>query len=63
MRDIKIEMCPSYSTDLAVARQGVLMDELEQKALAAGIITTDELRRWHKSQEQAAAEGVSFASL
>ena len=61
--DISIGMCPSYVTDLAVGRQGAMMDELEQKALAAGIVTTDELGRWHKSQEQAAADGVFFSSI
>ena len=61
--DITVEMCPIYVTDLAVGRQGALMDELEQKALAAGIITTAELQRWHESQEQAAADGVFFGSI
>jgi hypothetical protein len=39
------------------------MDDLEQQALAAGCVTTNELQHWRNSEEMAAAEGVYFGSI
>jgi SAM-dependent methyltransferase len=63
LKDVSVEMCPIYVTDYAVGRRGTMLDEDEQGALAAGIITDDELRRWHESLEQADAAGVYFCSI
>jgi len=40
----------------------VASDETEKEALTAGIITRDELQRWHASLERADSEGVFFGS-
>jgi hypothetical protein len=40
----------------------VLLDRVEQEALASGIVTNDELDRWRFSLEQAEASGVCFGS-
>lgn len=63
MSDILIEMFPFYSTDYALARRAMVADTTEQEAVKAGIITEDELRRWHTDLEEADAEGVFFCSL
>jgi hypothetical protein len=39
------------------------LDETEQEALAADIITSDELQRWRDSLECAEAEGVFFGTV
>ena len=62
INDISIEMVPVYLTDYALARQTTVADSLEQEALKAGIVTEDELRRWHADLEKADAEGVFFCS-
>ena len=37
-------------------------DDTEPAAVAAGVLTPDELRRWHESLERTAADGF-FASF
>jgi ubiquinone/menaquinone biosynthesis C-methylase UbiE len=61
--DVSVEMCPIYGTDYAVVREGAMLDEVEEGALAAGWVTSDELRRWRTSLEQADAQGVHFGSV
>ena len=63
LADISVEMAPTHVTNYAIGRQGTSLHETEQAALAAGIITSDELDRWHTSLEQADAEGVYFHSV
>lgn len=60
LTDIHVEMAPTFSTDYAGLRQTVLLGETEQAALAAGLITPDELAAWHGSLEQADAGDAFF---
>jgi ubiquinone/menaquinone biosynthesis C-methylase UbiE len=62
LADISIEMFPTHITSYALLRQVVLLDRVEQEALASGIVTNDELDRWRFSLEQAEASGVCFGS-
>ena len=39
------------------------MDQVEQTAITAGIVTYNELRRWQIALETADAHGVFFASV
>jgi len=61
--DISIEMFPLFVTNYALGRQAALLDEVEQEALATGIITDYELKRLHTSLQEADAEGVFFSSV
>jgi SAM-dependent methyltransferase len=63
LKDVSVEMCPIHSTDYGFVRQGAMLDEEELDALAAGVVTADELGRWHMDLEQADAEGVFYASV
>jgi len=42
--DISVEVCPPIITNYALIRQIALLDEAEEEALTAGIITKDELQ-------------------
>jgi SAM-dependent methyltransferase len=57
------QMCPFPITDYRDIRYGALLDEVERDALAAGVVTGDELESWRMSLEQADAEGVFFCSV
>ena len=60
--DINLETLSIAFLNYALARQANFLDKVEHEALAAGIITDDELKRWRESLEKADAEGVFFAS-
>lgn len=62
LKEIILEMIPTFATNYALARLIATLDKTENEALAAGIITEHELERWHKSLERADAEGVFFIS-
>jgi ubiquinone/menaquinone biosynthesis C-methylase UbiE len=62
LEDISIEMIPVYVTQYAMARHIGGFDLVEHEALQAGIITQDELERWHASLKHADANGMFFAS-
>jgi hypothetical protein len=61
--DLVVEMCPIYVTNYAVGRRGAMFDQVEEGALSAGRVTSDELCRWHASLERADAQGVYFGSV
>ena len=46
---------------LRVFRYLTLMDTVERDALAAGLLTEEELHRWQQSLQQTEAEGTFFA--
>ncbi len=50
-------------TDYRLARQVLVLDRVEAQALEAGVITRDELARWHASLEAAQREGVFFSCV
>ena len=60
LQDIAVEMVPAFITKYAMARQIAALDQTEKKALAAGIVTEQELERWHISLERADAKDVFF---
>lgn len=60
--DIAIEVHPQLFTRYDHVRRGWL-DGVERDALAAGIITREELARWRASLERIAAENAFFATL
>lgn len=61
--DINIEMFPLHTTDYALARYIADLDETEQRAAEEGIVTHSELDSWHRDLENAADEGIFFASV
>ena len=61
--DVVLEMRPVHSTSYPFMRQGMQMEDCEAKALAAGVVTAEELQRWRCSLAHADAEGVFFCSL
>jgi ubiquinone/menaquinone biosynthesis C-methylase UbiE len=63
LADITVEIFPFFSNDYTLTRYFALLDEAEREAIAAGIITEEELQHWHSNLEQADKEGVFFASF
>jgi ubiquinone/menaquinone biosynthesis C-methylase UbiE len=63
LADLRIEMIPTFVTSYALARQILTLDRTEKEAVAAGVVTEQEVERWHISLERADAEGVFFASV
>lgn len=49
-------------TNLPLARRMFALDDTEDQAVAAGVLTTDELRRWRAALEQSSVEGAFFAN-
>ncbi|MGB7056025.1 MAG: methyltransferase domain-containing protein [bacterium] len=60
--EIKVEGITTISTDYEVGRYLAMVDKTEKEALAAGVITADELRRLRASSERARDEGLTFGS-
>jgi ubiquinone/menaquinone biosynthesis C-methylase UbiE len=60
LEDISIEICPIFLTDCIIGRQSAVLDEVENKALSAGIITNEELKRWRTSLN---TNGLFFGHL
>jgi hypothetical protein len=58
MREISVSSEASLISQYAVARESYLLDRREHEAVAAGLVTEDELLRWLASQEQAEADGI-----
>jgi len=58
--DVSVEVLPTVLTDYAAVRYGALLEETEREAAAAGLVTADELERWHASLERADADGAFF---
>ena len=61
--DLTVESRPVQITSYALLRSLTSMDNVERDALAAGLITEEELHRWQQSLEQAEAEGTFFAHV
>jgi SAM-dependent methyltransferase len=61
--DLTIEVLPVYLTAYQTARHAMVFDGVEREALRAGVITQEELDRWHASLESAAATGRFFCSM
>jgi len=63
LEDIKIEVYCNWSTSYTFAREATLLPEVERIALAAGIVTEEEVQRFRARCEQADAEGVFFGCV
>jgi ubiquinone/menaquinone biosynthesis C-methylase UbiE len=61
--DMVLEMRSDYTTDYALARQVMQLDNCEARALQAGMVGVEELQRWQRRLAQAEAEGIFFCSL
>jgi ubiquinone/menaquinone biosynthesis C-methylase UbiE len=63
LADISFEVFPVATPNYALARQGTQAERIEQAALKAGAITSEELLRWQTGLEQADSEGTYFCSV
>jgi ubiquinone/menaquinone biosynthesis C-methylase UbiE len=61
--EITVELRPIYLTNYALVRYASHLDVLEADALAADVITEEELHRWRQSLEQAQAEGAFYGHV
>ena len=59
--DVTFQVFAVPVTNFALLRQITTMDVAEAKALAANVITEDELRRWRESLWRADADGLFFS--
>jgi SAM-dependent methyltransferase len=63
LRDVHVEVAPAWSTDYRLARIMTLLDETERSALQQGIVSSEELRRWHAIMKASSERGTFFVSL
>jgi len=63
LADISFEVFPVATPNYALARQGTQAERIEQEALKAGVITSEELHRWQTGLEQADSEGIYFGCV
>lgn len=63
LADIALEVFPIATRSYTLAREGTRADEVEQAALDAGVVTADELYRWHQDLEAADRNGCYFSSV
>lgn len=63
LTEVSVEMFPSYILSYAIAQESGIMEKAAQEALAAGVLTDNELRRLREGLEEADAKGVFFASF
>ena len=63
LADIEIEIFPLVSTDYALTRYMALLDKVENEAIANGVITDEELKRWHSNLERSNKEGFSSVMM
>lgn len=63
LADVSFQVFPVVFHNYDLARHGTQAEKVERDALAAGVITSEELHRWQASLEQADSEGNYFCSL
>ncbi len=63
LENMVLEIYPLFSTDYTLARYLTLLDEVENEAIAADIITEEELRCWRMNLERANKEGIFFCCI
>jgi ubiquinone/menaquinone biosynthesis C-methylase UbiE len=63
LAEISVEMIPHYVTKYAMARALGHLDRVEDEAIAAGVITKNQLKHWHQSLERADHDNAFFASI
>jgi ubiquinone/menaquinone biosynthesis C-methylase UbiE len=63
LKEISIEVLPYPITDYALAREVIVLERRETEALAARVITSEELKRWHEDLEELDHKKSFFASF
>lgn len=63
LSDVSLEIHPLYVTNLALSRYLTRSEEVETQALSEGVISLEDLQRWHDDLEQADGAGLFFGSL
>jgi ubiquinone/menaquinone biosynthesis C-methylase UbiE len=63
LADISFEVFPVATPNYALARQATQAERIEQEALKAGVLTSEELHRWQTGLEQADSEGIYFCCV
>jgi len=63
LADISFEVFPVTISNYALARQTTQAERIEQEALRAGVISSEELHRWQTGLEQADLEDNYFCSV
>nr|QNO55782.1 2-methoxy-6-polyprenyl-1,4-benzoquinol methylase, mitochondrial [Methanosarcinales archaeon ANME-1 ERB7] len=63
LANIIVEIFPIFVTDYALGRYFALMGQVEQEAIATGIVSKEELQRWHANLEKADKEGMHFSAI
>lgn len=62
LAEISVELCPVIGTDYPLTKEIMTLERTEQEALVSGVVSRDELERWHADLERAQAEGVFFVT-
>lgn len=62
LTDVTCEILSGYFTNYELVRYMFMLDEVEPAAVEAGVISAEELIRWHTSLESAAEGGYFFCS-
>ena len=62
LQELDIDVQPVFLTDVALARQILRLDQIAEEALAAGVIDSEESRRWQAGISRATASENFFAS-
>jgi hypothetical protein len=62
LAEVTFEVFPMTVTSYALARRILNLEKIVPEALAANLMTQNELHRLHASFEQAEAEGAFFGS-
>ena len=63
LTDIAVELRPLYMIDYSSCRYGCHLDVVEADALAARVISEQELQRWRQSLEEAQAAGAFYSHV
>jgi hypothetical protein len=63
LADIRFEVFPVAIHNYTIARLLMQAERIEQEALRAGAITSEELLRWQVCLEQANSEDIYFGSV
>lgn len=63
LTDIDLGLHPLLVRDYGFLRQGGSLDLIEQIAVTEGVVTEEEVKRWHANLEQADASGQLFSTV
>lgn len=63
LSEITVELYPLFLTSYVQFRYAAVMERIERDALAAGLLTEEELQRWRQHLEKAETSGTFFAQM